>query len=226
MSISKLEDSSKISFIIFGAIHEFLHIFQHCSTNKPKETLTKIARSTRGQPHPPGQRPTGGPHGQAPHPGRVKAGRALTAAWARPRRAWRVTRAHTSHAATAAAAQRKAARRGEARRSPGERAQRGGDGGEPHRRQRGWGAAVRRWRHVDGRRRADRHDGGPTQRRGRSGEGQNRAREGRRCSPRKESARHSQRAANRRRPTELGGGGNGGGGRARVWGGKPVGHGS
>ena len=38
-------------------------------------------------------RPTGGAHRSAAHPGRVKATLALTAAWARPRRAWRVARA-------------------------------------------------------------------------------------------------------------------------------------
>ena len=83
MSSSKLEESNKKSFIIYGAIHEFLFILQDCSTNKPKETLTTIARSTRGshtrqargrQVGPKGRRPTQAGQGQDA---------AVTAAWAR-----------------------------------------------------------------------------------------------------------------------------------------------
>ena len=69
-------------------------------------------------------------------------------------------------------------------------------GGESHRVQRGRGAVVRRWRDGDGRRRADRHDGGPTQRRRRSdGEG-NRRRMMRGSFPREESKRRSPETAN------------------------------
>src|SRR6185437_4907737 len=41
LSRSQLKESNKTSFIIFGAIHEFLHILQDCRNINPKKTLAK-----------------------------------------------------------------------------------------------------------------------------------------------------------------------------------------
>ena len=66
MSRSKLEESNKTSFIIFGVIHEFLHICK-IAEKTPKKTLAKLlgapgsghTRQARGrQVGPTGRRPT------------------------------------------------------------------------------------------------------------------------------------------------------------------------
>ena len=41
LSRSKLGESNKISFMIFGAIYEFLRILQVCRYTKPNKTLAK-----------------------------------------------------------------------------------------------------------------------------------------------------------------------------------------
>ena len=57
LSRSKLEESNKISFTIFGAIHDFLEILQGGRQINPKETLAK-SLGAPGFPHP--QALTGG----------------------------------------------------------------------------------------------------------------------------------------------------------------------
>ena len=42
LSKSKLGESNKKSFIIFGVIHKFLHILQYCRYNKHHKTLAKL----------------------------------------------------------------------------------------------------------------------------------------------------------------------------------------
>ena len=95
LSRSKLEESNKTSFIIFGAIHEFLEILQVCRQIKPKETLT-ISLDTPGSGHT--RQPKAdrwAPWASAPpRPGQGSAP-ALTRPGARPRRTCGATRART-----------------------------------------------------------------------------------------------------------------------------------
>ena len=72
MSISKLEETNKTSFIIFGSIQDFLWILQVCRKTKPNKTLAKsLGAPPAGQP----RRRQAGPTGQrATQPGQDEAG--------------------------------------------------------------------------------------------------------------------------------------------------------
>ena len=66
-----LEESNKISFIIFGAIHKFLRIFQDCRYNKHHKTQAKL-QDPPGSGQPRGRQV--GPMGCGPpRPGQGKA---------------------------------------------------------------------------------------------------------------------------------------------------------
>ena len=104
---------------------------------------------------------------------------------------------------TTRATRRTVARRSRAGEGPEARARRVPGDGKAHQQRHGRRGATTGRRDDEQRRRAEGCANGPAGRGRRPGEEGNRAREGRRCSSRKESRSSSPETANRRRPTEL-----------------------